>query len=266
MPTTDDAPRGARYGVPAGLRAGRGARGDGSGVHDEHSTEDAAAADRRTWAVVVPVKDARHGKTRLSTLLSAGHRAELVRAMAMDTVNAALACDRVARVLVVTADPSVASEVSLLERATVVAEPSHVGRRSGLDAAVLAGAAAARSEGTVPVAALLGDVPALQPADLAAALTAADHLERGLVTDAPGTGTTLLTVGPHAELDPRFGTGSAAAHRRVGHVPLDVPAGSTLRRDVDVPADLRAATLLPLGPRTAALIDGLPGLLAGETG
>lgn len=242
-------------------RLRRGSERDGSSVHDERSAVDAAAADLRTWVVVVPVKDARRGKTRLSAVLSPGHRAELVRAMALDTLQAALACDRVAQVLVVTADPSVAAEVIGLEGATVVPEPPHAGQRSGLDAAALAGAAAARRGGPVPVAVLLGDVPTLQPADLAAALTAADGVDRGLVTDAAGSGTTLLTIGPRTDLDPRFGTGSAAAHRRLGHLPLDVPDGSTLRRDVDVPADLRAAAVAQLGPRTAALIVRLPSLM-----
>lgn len=234
---------------------------DGSSVQDEHGSDAAAAAGRRTWAVVVPVKDARRGKTRLAAVLAPGHRADLVRAMALDTVEAALRSDRVAGVLVVTADPSVAAEAVRLDRVTVVPEPSHAGRRSGLDAAALAGVAAARRAGPVPVAVLLGDVPALQPAHLSAALSAADRVDRGLVTDAPGTGTTMLTVGPLVDLDPRFGVGSAAAHQQLGHVPLDVPAGSTLRRDVDVPADLRAAAALPLGPRTAALIAGLPDLV-----
>lgn len=227
-------------------------------MHDEHRA--GRASGGRTWTVVVPVKDARHGKTRLSAALSPAERTALVRAMALDTVQAALACERVARVVVVTADSTIAAEADRLDGVHVVDEPTHVGQRSGLDAAVLAGAAAARVDGPVPVAVLLGDVPALQPADLSEALTAADGVARGVVADAPGTGTTLLTVGPDEVVDPRFGVGSAAAHQALGHVPLDVPAGSTLRRDVDVPADLRAAAALPLGARTAAVVGRLPDL------
>ena len=215
----------------------------------------------RTWTVVVPVKDARRGKTRLTGALSAADRAALVRAMALDTVEAAVACPRVARVLVVTADTAVAEAVTGLDRVAVIAEPAHAGHRSGLDAAAITGAAEARREGPVPVAVLLGDVPALQPADLTAALTAADGVDRGLVSDAAGTGTTLLTVGPRAALDPRFGNGSASAHRALGHLPLEVPDEAALRRDVDVPADLRAAARLPLGPHTAALVARLPGIV-----
>ncbi|GAA3812626.1 2-phospho-L-lactate guanylyltransferase [Cellulomonas soli] len=209
------------------------------------------------WVVVVPVKDAREGKTRLGAALDARERVALVRAMALDTVAAAAACTLVARVVVVTADEVVAAEAATLPGVVVVGEPPHAGQRSGLDAAALAGASAARASGPAPVAVLLGDVPALQPADLAAALAAAGAHERAVVTDAVGSGTTLLAVGPTTPLDPRFGLGSAHAHQHLGHVALDLPASSTLRQDVDVPDDLVTIARMPLGPRTAALVGDL---------
>src|SRR5919204_619987 len=67
-----------------------------------------------------------------------------------------------------------------------------------------------------------------------------------IVPDASGTGTTLLTAPSGAALNPRFGTGSAAAHAASGAVPLVGPWPS-LRRDVDTAADLRAAAALGLG-------------------
>lgn len=224
-------------------------------MDQQGAVRDASPA-RRTWTVVVPVKDSRRGKTRLSGALSPGQRAALVRAMALDTAEAATTCERVAAVLVVTADRAVAAAVAseLPGRTAVLGEPTHTGARSGLDAAVLAGVAAARRTASVPVAVLLGDVPALAPADLAEALDAADGVDRGLVTDAAGTGTTLLTVSGGVDVDPRFGAGSAAAHRALGHRLLEVAAGSTLHQDVDVPEDLAAAARLRLGSRTAALL------------
>ncbi|MGN8246776.1 2-phospho-L-lactate guanylyltransferase [Cellulomonas soli] len=218
----------------------------------------------RSWVVVIPVKDARHGKTRLGAALDAASRAALVRAMALDTVEAAAACARVARVLVVTADEPVAAQAVGVPGVEVVREPPHAGARSGLDAAALAGAAAARHGGPVSVAVLLGDVPALQSDDLAQALTAADAHPRALVVDATGTGTTLLAVGPHVDLDPRFGLGSAVAHQHLGHVPLDLPPDSRLRQDVDVPADLVAIARMPLGRRTAELVGMLEAATPGR--
>jgi 2-phospho-L-lactate guanylyltransferase len=81
------------------------------------------------------------------------------------------------------------------------------------------------------------------------------------VADAPGTGTVLLTAPPGVPLDPRFGVGSAAAHRASGAVPLTGPWPS-LRRDVDTAADLADAARLGLGPATRALT----GVAVGPTG
>ncbi len=211
------------------------------------------------WSVVVPVKDAVVGKSRLAAVLDDRMRSALVRAMALDTVAAVSACPAVRRVVVVTGDPVVAREAPRLSAAVaVVGEPSHGAARSGLDAAAAAGVAAARvSSPGAPAGVLLGDLPALRPDDLAAALGAARGHARAMVADAAGTGTTLLTVAAGVRFGSRFGAGSAAAHAALGHVRLDVPGGSTLRHDVDLPADLDAVRGLSPGPRTARLLDRL---------
>lgn len=108
---------------------------------------------------------------------------------------------------------------------------------------------------------MLGDLPALRPADLTAALRAARLVPRGVVADHTGEGTTLLTTrnmrqDPHT---PQFGPGSARLHSEAGYRPLQVPASSSLRRDVDTAADLRAAEEL-LSSRTRAAAEDL-GLL-----
>jgi 2-phospho-L-lactate/phosphoenolpyruvate guanylyltransferase len=208
------------------------------------------------WFVVVPVKVASAGKSRLAGVLDERLRAALVRAMALDTVDAALAASRVGRVLVVTADPVLSAGRA---RYGVVAEPVS-GGLPPLDAAVLAGVHAARAAVPgVSVAALLGDLPALQSDDLDAALDLASEVSRGFVADLDGTGTTLLTATGALDPLPRFGVGSAAAHTAAGHVALAVPATSSLRRDVDLPADLDAVARLRLGPRTGALLARLAG-------
>jgi 2-phospho-L-lactate/phosphoenolpyruvate guanylyltransferase len=198
------------------------------------------------WSVVVPAKRLDAAKTRLTPLTAglapAGHP-ELVLALLADTVAAALASPAVARVLVVTDDPRAAAVVTALGARTVGDEPD-----SGLNAALAHGAAAVPG----PVAALSSDLPALRPAELTAALQAAAGVPRGFVTDAPGTGTTLLAVRDGA-LAPRFGRGSAAAHTAGGAVPLDGDWPG-LRQDVDTPDDLRAACRLGVGERTAGFL------------
>jgi 2-phospho-L-lactate guanylyltransferase len=205
------------------------------------------------WVVVVPVKAARLGKTRLAGDLRSGDRIALVRAMAADTLHAAAQAGPVDRVVVVTADNVVASDARTLTGVGVDVVPEPV--PAGLVHAVRAGVERARLlERDAGVAVLLGDLPALRTEHLEVALAAAAGHPRALVADADGTGTTLLTAGPHVDLRPRFGPGSAAAHADEGHVRLDVPAGSSLRQDVDVLADLDAVAALGAGPRTAAVL------------
>ena len=231
-----------------------------------------AVSDANRWIVVVPVKVASAGKTRLAGAFDARARTALVRAMALDTVDATAAAARVARVLVVTADPvlieAAGPAFGVVEEPVQGAPAPDVGPTLGagyelispLNRAIGEGVAAARRLVPRPsIAVVLGDVPALRPADLDAALERAEEVSRGFVADAGGSGTTLLTGSRGAELSPRFGVGSAAAHATCGHVPLDVPSSSTLRRDVDVPDDLEAVAALGLGRRTAVLLERLRG-------
>jgi 2-phospho-L-lactate guanylyltransferase len=197
--------------------------------------------------VVVPAKRLAVAKTRLRPLTAAGpdSHAAWVLALLADTVAAAAGTPGVAQVVVVTDDPDAAAVVRELGARTVPDEPDR-----GLNPALVHGALAA---GTGAVAALSSDLPALRAAELADALAAAAGTgPRCFVADAGGTGTTLLTAVGTA-LDPRFGRGSAQAHRAGGAVEL-TGAWPGLRRDVDTAEDLHAAAVLGLGPRSAGLV------------
>lgn len=201
-------------------------------------------------SLVIPVRDPASAKSRLAVgddPAAHARRAALAAAIALDTVSAARAAREVGEVIVV---GTLAEQVDGVH---VLADPGF-----GLLVAVGAGVAAA--DPAAPTAVLLGDLPALQPADLDAALVAASEHHWAFVPDAEGTGTTLVTAAaglPHAL---RFGEGSAAQHRDAGYLELDVPERSGLRRDVDTPAqltalaELAAAGAVLLGPRTAALL------------
>ncbi|MBQ1056039.1 2-phospho-L-lactate guanylyltransferase [Micromonospora sp. C32] len=198
------------------------------------------------WTVVMPVKRLGAAKSRLRGALPGVPHEELALALAADTLRAARACPAVAGVLVVTDDARVRAAADAAG-ARVVADPG-----AGLNAAFRHGAAAAGPRAAV--AGLTADLPALRPAELAAALRATQGV-RGFVADAPGGGTVLLAAPAGVPLAPQFGPGSAAAHAASGALPLagDWPS---LRRDVDTPADLATAAGLGLGPRTAALLAG----------
>jgi 2-phospho-L-lactate guanylyltransferase len=186
------------------------------------------------WTVIVPVKPAEIGKSRL------GADPGLVRAIALDTVDAALAARRVNRVLVVTAEPGLDTAAEL------VTEPAP----TGLAAAIATGLAAADPD--APRAVLLGDLPSLRPGDLDDALHRAEAVPAGFVADRDGTGTTLVTALAGVELRHAFGAGSARRHRELGIAEIVLPAGSTLPLDVDTPEHLAAT--VGLGRRTVAAL------------
>jgi 2-phospho-L-lactate guanylyltransferase len=192
------------------------------------------------WTVLLPARALPAAKRRLLPA-SAGHaeHLRLVEAIRTDTRSAALAADGVARVLSVVDRPG---------------EPgAFVQRTPGLNGALREAAEyAVQHWPDDGVAALLADLPALHPAELAAALAAAARARRAFVPDAAGTGTTLLAAVPGVALEPAFGPGSAARHA-TGAVALD--AGPGLRTDVDTAADLAEAAELGLGPATAAVLD-----------
>jgi 2-phospho-L-lactate guanylyltransferase len=195
------------------------------------------------WIAVVPVKRLESAKTRLRGALPGVAHDRLVLALVQDTVAAVLACPDVADLMVVTSEPAMAGVVTALGGRVVPDAPE-----AGLNPAFAHGA---RLAGDRPVVALAGDLPALRPAELSAAL-AATAGRRAFVPDAAGTGTTLLAAPAGTALDPRFGPGSAAAHAGSGATTLDGPWPS-LRHDVDTAADLAAAAAIGLGTRTEAL-------------
>ncbi|GLZ11319.1 2-phospho-L-lactate guanylyltransferase [Actinomadura sp. NBRC 104425] len=197
---------------------------------------------------MVPVKVLARAKSRMSA--AAGpHRQALALAVAADTVAAALRCDRVRDVIVVTDDPVPAAELAALGARVVPDEPD-----AGLNPALVYGALRGRelSPGS-GVGALSADLPALRPDELARVLDAAAGAPTAFVPDAAGIGTTLYTARPGVPFAPAFGGDSRAAHRARGARELLVPDTASVRRDVDTLPDLRAALALGCGPRTTAV-------------
>jgi len=194
--------------------------------------------------LVVPVKRLERAKSRLVGAADGGigdrrAHADLVVALALDTITAAAAADGVGDVVVVTSDPMLTAVLRTEGiRCVPEAEP-------GLNEAYRHGATMLGRH----VGALQADLPALRTAELAAAIAAADG-KRAFVPDRQGTGTTLLIAAAGEPLDPRFGVGSAQAHRASGAVEL-IGDWPSLRCDVDTEADLSVAAELGLGPRTA---------------
>jgi 2-phospho-L-lactate guanylyltransferase len=234
---------------------------------------------RFSWTVLLPVKVLARAKSRLA-VLAGDRRGELALALASDTVTAVLACPEVARVVVVTSDPEAGPLLAALGAIVVPDEPADrsaslgnaslentgalrgasvvgdLGVQDLLNAALRHGAAvAARRWPGTGLAALTADLPAVRPAELAAALRAAGAAPglAAFVPDAAGVGTTLYAVPPGGEFRPLFGGASRARHAAAGTIELGLGAFTGLRRDVDTPDDLREALSLGAGPFTRAV-------------
>jgi 2-phospho-L-lactate guanylyltransferase len=219
-------------------------------VAPDPSTSSGPSTSLAAWGVVVPVKRLAVAKSRLASY-GDDLRTALALAFAADVVTAALACPLVRQVLVVTDDQHAVVALGALGAAVAADDPD-----AGLNPALDHGADLLRSaDGAIGVATVSSDLPSLRADDLTAVLSLVVPGQRGFVADLGGTGTTLLAAGPGAALSPSYGPGSAARHAASGAATL--PAGVSLRRDVDTPADLRDAVRLGVGPHTLALVPRL---------
>ena len=101
-----------------------------------------------------------------------------------------------------------------------------------------------------PLVIVLGDLPAMTSEDFTAILEQATSVEKGVVIDHAGTGSTMITLTVD-QFTPHFGDDSAEQHLADGYVPL--AASIRARLDVDTYADLLMATELGLGVETDKL-------------
>lgn len=197
-----------------------------------------------TFALLVPVKALDRAKSRLG--VDPEHRVELMRAFAADAVAAARRSPRVERICVVSSEPLDLDVEVLADEGDGDLNRAlrHAERQVRL------------SDPRRGVAAMCADLPALRTEDLTEALSSGLS-PRWFVADAAGSGTTLLAAGPGVELEPHFGTGSAARHEQSGAAPLHAEL-TTLRADVDTDVDLDRARTLGLGRHTRAVMATLP--------
>jgi 2-phospho-L-lactate/phosphoenolpyruvate guanylyltransferase len=202
-----------------------------------------------SWVLVVPVKRGDIAKSRLSGV-TPDQRAELARAFPADCAAAAIACDRVGAVVVVT-DDAVAAETVRGLGATVIPDTPDAGLNPALEHA----RSYVRDRfGDRPVAVLSGDLPSLRPEELSRALALAQSSSRAFLSDHAGEGTTLLAAAPDSDLDPRFGTASRRHHLDSGADELDPEGLPSVRRDVDTWADLEDAVHLGVGRHTREVL------------
>lgn len=203
--------------------------------------------------LIIAVKRLRAAKTRLAPLFSGPVREEVVLAMLVDTITAASAVPMVTSITVVTPD-AVAAEAARNLGARVLVDPTPDGHDDPLNAALRAAETAVRDR-HANVGVLQGDLPALQPRELARALASARTHSRSFVGDRHGTGTAALFAFG-AALDPTFGPESARRHGDSGAIAL-TGGWPGLRCDIDTPDDLVAALELGVGTATKRVVADL---------
>jgi 2-phospho-L-lactate/phosphoenolpyruvate guanylyltransferase len=200
--------------------------------------------------LVIAVKRLAAAKTRLAPVFSSATREKVVLAMLIDTITAASAVPALRSITVVTPDDAAAQAATTLG-ARVLKDPTPEGHHDPLNNAIAAAEAAIRDE-TPNIVVLQGDLPALQPQELAAAIADGRRHPRSFVGDRHGTGTSaLLAFG--VALNPQFGVDSAQRHRHSGAIEL-TGAWPGLRCDIDTPDDLLTARRLGVGAATAQAI------------
>jgi 2-phospho-L-lactate/phosphoenolpyruvate guanylyltransferase len=193
---------------------------------------------------IVPVKRFGHAKQRLLSVLDRPQRAALVKAMLADVLRATTRCERVERVIVVTAEGR--AERIALAHARRVATPIEVLQErgdSGHPQAATLGIVRAKALNASCVALLPGDCPLVEAGELDAALERMHPGRVAVVPDRHGTGTNALLMSPPDAIAPGFGPGSRERHAgradRAGHEVAVEPLPS-LALDVDTPDDLEA--------------------------
>lgn len=192
--------------------------------------------------IVLPVKAPALAKSRLTHVAPRRRRA-LARAFALDALTAARSVAE--SVVVLTTDEEFAeTAVDLGAHAVSDQVPGDLNRSLTAVAA------------TLPpdcfLVALCADLPAVRTEDLRAFLDCAPRDRPSFVADAAGIGTTTYAALAEA-FEPRFGPGSAAAHRAAGALEVGAKL-HRLRADVDTGDDLERAQGLGVGPHTTTVL------------
>jgi 2-phospho-L-lactate guanylyltransferase len=235
-------------------------------------------------AALLPVKSLASAKGRLGATLSAAEREALTRAMLADMVDALAATPGLDRTYVLSADAEVLHAAATLG-ATPLAEdrtqsdpvqsprtqsdpgqwprtqsrpgpsPAAVG---GLNRAVASAAAHLAAAGVTRLLTIPGDVPLIEPDEVAAAFAVdAAVWPVVLIPSGDGCGTNGLLLSPPTAIVPRFEGASLAAHidacRELG-IAFHVLALASFALDVDTPEDLAELARRGNGRRSGRVV------------
>jgi 2-phospho-L-lactate guanylyltransferase len=204
------------------------------------------AADLSVLHVIVPLRDASSGKSRLGLALDAEEREALVLGMAVATLDVLGQWPAAAAIHVVSNDLlTVAALRQARPRIGFIAEPLD----AGLNGALRAARGAAMESGATAILILPADLPLLSAAALDALLEGADAAiaageGRPVVAIAAADarrGTNGLLLSPPDVIEPHFGESSLEAHLVAAadaEASVQLVIDPALGFDLDTPDDL----------------------------
>jgi len=199
------------------------------------------------WTVLIPIKSIERAKSRFVGP-DPDLRRRLVIAMAADVLESCLACPHVARVIVVTPDRPVATELLSDLRVAWVPDSG-----TDLNISLVRALGSLDSRAAGPVAVVPADLPALKGDQLTDALARSASYDTAFVTDYEGTGSTLYAAFDRMAFSPAYGPDSRREHIGAGTHELTFPQESGIRVDVDGPTSLELAIAAGAGRRTQAV-------------
>ncbi len=188
------------------------------------------------WAVV-PVKPFRHGKSRLSPVLSEDERVVLNRGLLENSLEVLNSIAEIEHILVVSHDPYVLA-ISRNYRALTFQESGQM----GLNIALQEAARVVKSYKANSLLILPADLPLLDPQDIRTMVTYVR--EPPVVVIAPDRhqdGTNALILSPIGCIPFAYGNGSFARHSELAQkagVRLEICSLPSLSIDIDLPEDL----------------------------
>jgi 2-phospho-L-lactate guanylyltransferase len=194
--------------------------------------------------ILVPVKNLKIAKQRLSPVLDQAARTELAQAMLHDVVDALASWPNRPEVAVVSCD-SFALSLACKYGFEVIADHKNSGETDAIELATRVCESRGLDALVIPA-----DIPLVQPWELQAIYDAAPEIGSVLVPAGDGRGTNAVLRRPAALFPLRFGNDSFRPHLAAANAtgrPCEVLSLPGIAVDVDNPADLRQLAELPGG-------------------
>ncbi len=201
-------------------------------------------------AAIVPIKQLKTAKGRLSGLLTPRQRSQLCFAMLRDVLDSLKSSRLVRDIYIITPDSSLEKRLDSYHRTVTVLKET---KQSTLNGAVTYAEEFFSGNGVSHLLIIPGDVPLITAAELDDLVISGLETGMTLVPDRMLQGTNLLMLHLPTPICPCYGPGSFQKHRCQAEkkgVSCRVRTSFRLSCDIDVPEDLEI--LMQFGKGTAA--------------